>query len=169
MKRVYRIAVRIFAIFGMIVFCVITPFIVAVTWKIPFHNYQLWNMQRNFRSSMQSVHPAGSRLLAEMAEFGNFGESNHCDYLVGEFRSSPLSKEEVLKNYAAVATSTFIGERSAEIGVYFIDGEFFKKDYLWSEWIEKYLPNNHGITNENIYVIYSEDAMNPPDGDIRCN
>jgi len=118
---------------------------------------------------MQSVHPAQSQSITEMAEFGNFGESNHCDYIVGEFRSSPLSKEELLKKYAPVATSSFIGNRLVETGVYFMDEEFFEKDYLWSEWLSKYLPDRRHITNKNTYLIYSEDDMNPPDGDIRCN
>lgn len=118
---------------------------------------------------MQSVHPVESHLLAEMAEFGNFGNSNHCDYFVGEFRSSPLSKEKIREKYAAVATSSFIKDRLIETGVDFIDEEFFKTDYLSSEWLDKYLPDRRHITNENIYLIYSEDAMNPPDGDIRCH
>lgn len=158
---------RLFAIFGVAVFCIIIWFVAAITWKIPLHNYQLWKMQRHFRSTMQSMHPAQSQLLAEMAEFGNFGQSNHCDYLVGEFRSSPLSKEELLNKYSTVATSSFRRNRLIETGVYFTDEEFFEKDYLWSEWLSKYLPDRRHITNKSIYLIYSEDAMNPPDGDIR--
>lgn len=169
MSRVYHTATKIFAVFGAVVFCMILPLAVFMTWMMPFHNYQLWKMQKNFRSTMQSVHPAGSRLLAEMAEFGNFGESNHCDYLVGEFRSSPLSQEELLKNYAAVATSSFVGNRWIETGVYFIDEEFFKKDYLWSEWLSKYLPDHVPSLDNTAYLVFSENEGNPPDGDIRCN
>lgn len=169
MSRAYHITIRIFAIFGIAVFCIIIFFVADMTWLMPFHNYQLWRMQRSFRSTMRSTHPAQSQLITEMAEFGNFGESNHCDYFVGEFRFSTLSKEEILKKYAAIATSSFIGNRLIETNVYFIDEEFFKKDYLWSEWLSKYLPDRRHITNENIYLIYSEDAMNPPYGDIRCH
>lgn len=169
MKRICYIAMKICAILGAAVFLMILPLIVFMTWKMPLHNYQLWRMHKNFRSNMQSVHPAQSQLLAEVAEFGNFGQSNHCDYFVGEFRSSPLSKEKVLEKYAAVATSSFVGNRLIETGVYFIDEEFFKKDYLLSEWLEKYLPDNHSVADEHTYLIYSEDAMNPPDGDIRCH
>lgn len=169
MTHIYQILMRLFAIFGVAVFCIIVWFVVVITWKMPLHNYQLWKMQRTFRSAMQSVHPAESRLLAEMAEFGNFGNSNHCDYFVGEFRSSPLSKEKVLEKYAAVATSSFVGNRLIETGVYFIDEEFFKKDYLLSEWLSKYVPDYVPSLDNAAYLIYSEDDMNPPDGDIRCH
>lgn len=169
MERAYHTLTELLVAFGVIFFCIIIWFVAAITWKMPSHNYQLWKMQRNFRSAMQSVHPAQSQLLTEMAEFGNFGESNHCDYIVGEFRSSPLSKEELLNKYAAVATSSFIGNRLMETGIYFTDEEFFEKDYLWSKWLSKYLPDRRHITNENTYLIYSEDAMNSPDGDIQCH
>ena len=117
---------------------------------------------------MQTMHPAQSELRAEMAEFGNFGNSNHCDYFVGEFRSISLSKEEVLQRYAAVATSSFVGNRWIEVGVDFVDDDIFTH-YPWSEWLEKYLPNDKRITNQNTYLIFSEDEGNSPDGDIRCH
>lgn len=168
MSRAYPIAVKIFAIFGMIVFGAIILFVTAITWKMPIHNYQLSKMQKHFRSTMQSVHPAPSELRAEVAEFGNFGNSNHCDYFIGEFRSSHLSREEILRKYAAVATSSFVGDRLLEVGVYFLDEDIFM-DHPLSEWLEKYLPNNRDIMNKNTYLIFTEDAGNPPDGDIRCH
>lgn len=168
MSRTYPIAIRIFAVFGIITFGAIVLFTVAITWKMPLHNYQLWKMQRNFRSTMQSIHPVQSELRAEMADFGNFGNSNHCDYMVGEFRSSHLSKEKLRRAYAAVATSSFIGNRLVETDIYFTDEDIFTH-YPWSEWLEKYIPDNRGAANENTYLIFSEDDGNPPDGDIRCN
>ncbi len=168
MSRAYHIALRIFSIFGVAIFCLILPFAIAITWKMPFHNYQLWKMQKNFRSTMQSVHPAESHLLAEMKEFGLFGNSNHCDYMVGEFRSSHLSKEMLRRAYAAVATSSFIGNRLVETDIYFTDEDIFT-DYPWSEWLEKYLPDNRNAAKENTYLIFSGDDGNPPDGDIRCH
>ncbi|MFY9462564.1 MAG: hypothetical protein WAP52_00050, partial [Candidatus Sungiibacteriota bacterium] len=142
MKRIGRIVALVLAPTGITLLCLIIFILIAITWKIPLHNYQLRMMQKHFRSTMQSVHPMPSKLRAEMAEFGNFGNSNHCDYFVGEFRSSPLPKDKVLEQYAAVVTSSFIGNRLIETGVYFVDEDFFKKDYLLSEWLEKYLPNH---------------------------
>ena len=168
MKRICNVVIQILAPLGTIALCIIALFIIAITGTMPFHNYRLWMMQKQFRSAMQAVNPAQSELRAEMKEFGNFGNSNHCDYFVGEFRSSPLSKEELLQRYASVATSSFVGNRLIEIGVYFIDADIFT-GYPWSEWLEKYLPDKKHITNQNTYLIFSEDADNPPDGDIRCN
>ena len=169
MRHAYHILTQLLVAFGIIAFCFIILIVTDSTWKMPLHNYQLWTMQKHFRSIMQSAHPPSSRLRAEVAEFGNFGQSSHCDYFVGEFRSSPLPKDKVLEQYAAVATSSFIGNRLIETGVYFVDEDFFGKDYLLSGWLEKYLPDHPHITDENIYLIYSEDAMNSPDGDIRCH
>jgi len=163
-----NIVKNIFAGFGLIVFCLLVLFILFLTWKMPFHAYQLWAMQRRFRSDMHSIHPAESQLRAEMAEFGNFGNSNHCDYFVGEFRSSPLSKKEILKRYAAIATSSFVGNRLLETGVYFIDEDIFT-DHPWSQWLEKYLPAHRHVMNQNTYLIFSEDEGNSPVGDIRCH
>lgn len=89
--------------------------------------------------------------------------------IVDAARGSTLNVLKIRhKNYAAVATSTFIGDRLVETGVDFIDEEGFTYDPS-SVWLEKYFPDRRHITNENTYLIYSEDAMNPPDGDIRCH
>ena len=146
----------------------IVVFILSLTWKIPIHVYQLWAMQRDFRSSIAPMHPPESYLNAEVAEFGLFGNSNHCDYFVGEFRSSPLSKEKIRQTYASVITSTFVGNRLLEKDVYFTDEDIFTH-YPWSDWMEKYLPDYHPVAYAQTYLIFSEDAGNPPDGDIRCH
>src|SRR3989338_8480613 len=82
-------------------------FIVVVTWKIPLHNYQLYVLQRHFRDTVLPLNPTQSTRIAELAEFGNFGQSNHCDYIVGEFRKSAFSREEVQKAYAGVGILSF--------------------------------------------------------------
>jgi len=167
-SRASDITMRVFAGFGLIVFCLLILFMLSITWKMPIHNYRLWAMQRHFRSSMHPVHPTPSQLRSEMAEFGLFGNSNHCDYFVGEFRSSPLSKEVLRQAYAVVATSSFIGDRLLETDVYFVDEDVFTH-YPWSGWLEKYLPNHPRIAHENTYLIFSEDAGNSPNGDFRCH
>ncbi len=168
MTRESDIVMRIFAGFGLIVFCLFVLLVLSMTWKMPFHAYQLRIMQIRFRSTMHSLHPVGSQLLAEMRQFGNFGNSNHCDYLVGEFRSSHLSKEALRQRYAAVATSSFVGDRLLEVDVYFIDDDIFTH-YPWSRWLQEYLPHERPPINENTYLIFSSNDGNPPDGDIRCH
>jgi hypothetical protein len=160
---------RIFAIFGVIIFCLIVWYAVAVTWKMPFHNYQLWKLQKSFRSIMQSTHPAPSKLRGEVAEFGNFGNSNHCDYLAGEFRSSTLSKEQLTQAYAGMTILSFDKISRLPVEVYFTDEGFFKDDYLWSRWRSKYLPDQQDVSGENTYLVFASSDMHPPDGDIRCH
>lgn len=163
-----RIKERVFPGLEMIALFLIGWFILSITWKIPFHQYQLWKMQRNFRSQMRPVHPKESNLIAEVREFHSSGMSNHCDYLVGEFRSTMLSKEAVLHAYAGVVTSSFIGNRLVETDVYFSDEDIFMHD-PWDKWLEKYLPDHSSLMHENAYLIFSSDDGNSPEGDIRCH
>lgn len=159
---------HIFRGIELVVALLVILFILSFTWKIPIHVYQLWAMQRDFRSSMAPMHPPESYLNAEVKEFGLFGDSNHCDYFVGEFRTSPLSKEKIRQTYASVITSAFVGNRLLETDVYFTDEDIFAH-YPWSEWLEKYLPDYYPVADPQTYLIFSEDAGNSPDGDIRCH
>ena len=172
MKHAYQILMRLFAIFGIVVFCVILLYVIAVTWGIPIHNYRLWVLQKNFRSTVQPLHPAQSQLRAEMAEFGNFGNSNHCDYMVGEFRSSSLSKEAVMRAYAGAIVPSFSSHDKNSplpVEVYFTDEDIFHNDYTWSEWLSKYLSRKPATSDKNTYLVFTSSDMHPPDGDIRCH
>ena len=159
MKLFYKIII----IFGTTIFSAF--FLIAIsltlylTYRIPFNNYYLKTFQNNFRQSIKSFHPAQSSLIAEMAETGNFGESNHCDFLAGEFRASPFSKEVLQKIYP---------DDFLTAGVYFIDDDIFM-DYPYNEWKEKYLRDYKPKENENVYLVWVADEDNSPDGDIRCH
>jgi len=169
MNRANHIAVRVFAVFGVTVFCAIILFVAGITLKMPLHNYRLWVLQRNFNSTMKSAHPVPSELRVEVAEFGNLGNSNHCDYLVGEFRSSTLSKEQLKQAYAGITTLSFDKISPLPVEVYFTDEDIFEEDYLWSGWLSKYLPDQHNSSGENTYLIFTSSDMHSPAGDIRCH
>lgn len=169
MKRISHIAMKIFVVLGIAVFCLIIWFIAVTTWKMPLHNYQLWILQKHFRLTMRPIHPPQSELRTEVAEFGNLGNSNHCDYLVGEFRSSVLSKEELKRVYAETAILSFDKVSRLLVEVYFTDEDVFERDYLWSGWLSKYLPNQPYAPEGNTYLVFASSDLNPPDGDIRCH
>ncbi len=162
---------RIAAALSILVFFCAAAFLLFMSWKIPVHNYQLYVLQKHFRHTMQPIHPPQSTLIAEMAEFGNFGNSNHCDYLVGEFRSSALPREEVQKAYGEVKVLSFDGVSHLPLEIYFAETlrEAAEHDYYWQSWLETYLPaQKHALYQDTYFVSVASD-MHSPDGDLRCH
>lgn len=173
MRQAYCIAEKLFAAFGLVVFCFIIWIAVISTWKIPLHNYRLHILQKHFRETTSPFHPVQSELLVEMAEFGNFGQSNHCDYQVGEFRSSPLSREEVARVYANTGVLSFDTTSHLPTEIYFAEElSNAERWWPWDEWLQKYIHGRSlvpGENDENIYLVFVASNMHPPDGDIRCH
>ena len=62
------------------------------------HELHLAQLAREYRAV---VHPP-SRPVAFEQELGVFGNGNHCDYFVGELRSTALPIEAVQRAYADV-------------------------------------------------------------------
>ena len=118
---------------------------------------------------MQPLHPAQSALITEAVEFGNFGNSNHCDYFAGEFRSSALPKGKIIDAYRSAPFLSFDGSNRLPIEVYFLDEKDTFHWWPWSEWLEKYLPSRPAIPGEHTYLVSAISAMHPPEGDIRCH
>lgn len=147
----------IFVLLSLIIFLVIM-------WigKIPIHNYNLHVFERNWEAVL---HPKESKELLKIVEFGNFGNSNHCDYMVGEFRSTNTSKEEILKSYNGLAIASF-DKKIVPIEVYFIDGDIFGW-WPWSEWLNRLskLPSEA----ENKYLAFASVDGYSPEGDFRCH
>jgi len=69
--------------------CLITMFV---------NDTYLWQFQRNFQ---QISHPSSTKLLASASDVGLFvGNSNHCDFYVGETRwTNELSSEQIREFY----------------------------------------------------------------------
>lgn len=160
MKLFYKTII----ISGVTVFSVllliILLFVLYLTYRIPLNNYHLMIFKDDFNKFVDQLHPQQSAYIAEVTETGNLGgASNHCDFLVGEFRSSPLSKEMLKNNYFRDSLSS---------GVYFIDDDIFTES-PWSEWKEKYLKDYKPKDNENTYLVWISNDGNSPDGDIRCH
>jgi hypothetical protein len=154
-----RILYKILLILGMIIVGGVVSIVLFLVWKIPFNNYKLGIFQKSFDQSIAKFHPIESKLLAKAAEVGNWADGTYCEFFVGQFRSSPLPREELEKIYPSDFFTT---------GVYFIDdNEAFGSS--WFEWKEKYLKNYKAKDNENIYLVWKADYDDSPDGDIRCD
>ncbi len=55
-----------------------------------------FTLSRVAKSFQELRHPAGSRLIARSKNLGLLlGNGNHCDYFVGELRTSTLSQSEI--------------------------------------------------------------------------
>lgn len=156
MKRIFY---KILLILGMIIIGGIVVIVLFFTWKMPFNNLYLKVLEYNFRKSVVALHPKESTLIAEVAVVGNWTDGTYCEFFVGQFRSSSLSKEELEKIYPNDFSTT---------GVYFVDSD----EVFGSPWFElkkKYLKNYRPKDNENIYLVWKADYDNSPDGDIRCD
>lgn len=144
----------------------------AVTWRIPLHNVNLRAFQRSFAALS---HPSESQLVMELSEFGNFGESNHCDYVVGEFRSTSLPRGKIEQYYESTSIPSpdrtqhaWDGEPPAwnEVEVAFEDDGIFQW-YPWSEWWSRV--ERSSLPSEKTYLIFASADGYPPRGDYRCH
>lgn len=154
---------------GILALCIATALALLMTWAMPLNSYQQYIFQRQFSVAIQPFHPSDSKLLIKASEFGNFGNSNHCDYFAGEFRSSVFSKEEITNAYTDAPLFSFDGSNHLPVDVLFSDEESSFHSWPWSEWLERYLPSRHAIPGEHIYLVSAVSAMHSPDGDFRCH
>lgn len=147
-------------IFSVLLFFTII-FFLYTTYKIPYNNLYLKFFQESFNVFVNPMHPKQSNLIAEMAEVGNWADGTKCHFFVGQFRSSPLSKETIQQFYF---------KESMYSGIDFVDeiNENNIIDNPWFEWKEKYLKNYRPRDGENTYLIWISDQDKPTDGDIRC-
>lgn len=150
-------------IFGLVV---ASPFVILfavliiyLTYKIPLNNYRLMVFQNDFRKNIESFHPAQSKLIAEVAEVGNWADGTYCEFLAGQFRSSALSEEELEKIYPYDFFTA---------GVYFFDDNQEEFWSPWREWKEKYLKNYKPKEGENVYLVWKSKIDYNTSGDIRC-
>jgi hypothetical protein len=169
MKSFSRIIVKAGIIIGLAVTGLILVLIILLTCKMPWHQYQLWILQKNFQSIVNTDSAAQSNLLAEFAIVDHWGNSNLCDYYVGQFRSSPLPKETLEEVYSNLVINSFPHDANNALKpeVYFIGDEIFN-DYYYSNLLKRYLPH-HLPTDQNIYLVWTSSDSHSPDGDIRCH
>lgn len=150
-------------------------FAVALLWKVPLHNANLRAFERSFAIV---AHPEKSQLLVALTDFGGFGNSNHCDYFVGEFRSSSLPHDDIVRHYAGMTIKSpditqhaWDGEppMESDVEVYFTDTDrdLFEW-YPWSEWLAQ-APQQPKEHNGTTYLVFALEDGYPPLGDYRCH
>ena len=153
-------------IFIAVLLAVICFFSLLVFGGMPIHNWKLGIIDRRFS---ELTHPTSSRLLIHMTEIGNYGNSNHCDYAVGEIRTLHDSKSTIEEYYKNKKIESLV-QGPISVEVFFLDASDFYDSFPNGPFLEtlaKY--SNFSTTTERRYLVLIIDPMNPAIWDARCH
>lgn len=169
MRRAYYIAEKICAVIGCIVLCGSIGLAIFISWKIPWHTVNLWRLEENFQA-IAPHHPADSKLLLKRKYVGGLYPSGSvsCSYFIGEFHSSALSREEIVRAYQNITVTSFDRTTELSVEVRFADEGFL--DDPWYKWREELLRSlSPSATEETIYsVVVAHMHHSSYAGDFRC-
>lgn len=137
------------------------------------NNATLRTFERHFTAV---AHPASSESLATSSRTGNLGcASNHCDYFVGNLRSTSLSREALLAHYGNMTIPSPPDpyfEEPTEIQLWFFEKEVPEcepeVDRLFNE-PENWRVDLSEYADKTLYIAFAEAAGAPPGADIRCH
>jgi hypothetical protein len=148
--------------------------VLALAW--PFvgaprvNDFRLWRVERSFDSVK---HPSGTRLVMRIREVGLLiGNSNHCDYFVGELRSYSGEPERIKAAYAGARVWEPIPEGAGEVRVVFPQNgkvpneDAFTVPYLLEDSADWGVIPKFG---EKLYYVYFLSAGQDPGFDFRCH
>ena len=160
----------ILTIISLITGALVFLFISFALVSAPFNTYKLAIIRRNF-NEMNNKNIAQSRLIKNKSEVAHWGNSNMCDYYVGQFRVSNLSKEEIEKAYEGLRIKSFRGDKNTplELDLLFTDDEWFRENaYYWSPWWQENSRRFDIRPEENAYLVYVISDGHSHIGDFRC-
>ena len=147
----YRKIIR-FAI-GIVALIALLPF----TRDVIVNEYHLFLLKREMT---QYKHPIDSRLVKIISTVGNFApNSNRCDFVVMEIRTSKSSSEDIINFYNSNDNISIIFPADEN------DMENFKNQYL--ELYERILDAMKDKTNS--YFVIANNIDYQPNSDIRCH
>ena len=147
----YRKIIR-FAI-GIVALIALLPF----TRDVIVNEYHLFLLKREMT---QYKHPIDSRLVKIISTVGNFApNSNRCDFVVMEIRTSKSSSEDIINFYNSNDNISIIFPVDEN------DMENFKNQYL--ELYERILDAMKDKTNS--YFVIANNIDYQPNSDIRCH
>ncbi len=140
---------------------VVLFFIIIILGGVPYHNLNLYLTSRGFNK----IHnPIETRSLKKYAEIEHYGNSNLCDYMIGEFRQSFISRENIKKNYASTSVVNF-DMKKLPIEIYFLDEDIFQYEPM-SHWLQD---SGIATSSKDVYLVYIEALSYPPTNDYRCH
>lgn len=135
----------------------------------PIHDFNHWVFDRHYRAALLP-HPNDSVLLAYKSYFG--GPDDHgsqtCVYAVGEFRSSSLTKAELLQRYATSTIRSVYGLKKIPVQILFPDEPaMWPLNYPLGDWWSDFSEQAKTATT-TIYLVYVEEKLQFW-GDLRCD
>ena len=153
---------------------ILSPFVLIVLMEffvtMPIHTFNVWRLERNFQTTA-AHHPTNSRMLQKHTQVGGlYSDSSHsCNYFVGEFRSAPSSRSEIMRAYQGTAIASWDAMIHLPVKVTFMDDEGFFGQYPWYEWREELRGSSDGSAGtDTIYLLSAFQGGYSPDGDLRC-
>lgn len=165
LKHIYRRVENRIGLFGILLFGLEILIVLALVWKIPLNNFRLERVERNFRMLAQ-YHPVDSTLLSKRKFVGTlYSGAFSCSYVVGEFRVSALTREDIRNAYADTAVPSFKRWTRLPVHVRFADEGFL--DDPWYEWRDEAVGGL--AAKENVYSVHvAHTRYSSPFGDFRC-
>ena len=132
-------------LFGLLLFLII--------YGEPIHDLNAWMLEKNFYAK-DITHPTDSVLMEKITYLG--GISTHgdpwCVYAVGEWRSSPLSREAIIETYRSSGTVN-LWSKKVPIKVMFADGYEGPHTLPYVYWQDDLRDT---VTDKNVhYIVYA--------------
>ena len=116
-------------------------------------------------------HPQDSHIIDRKKFFGSrYTDTSECTYSIGEFRSSSLSRDEVLLTYKESTENLFRLAHYLPMHVVIIEKDTsLPLDNPADAWITDFIQNvGKSTSNTTYYLVYIYEEGKPWWGDIRC-
>lgn len=136
---------------------------------VPLHNLSLWRMERVLALSI--THPPNSSVVERHSFLGTrYTNTSECTYVAGEFRSTSLSREELLSMYKDVTVNIFGFTRAMPVHVVIAELDApLSLDEPATNWVVNFAQSIDIHTTSTIYyLIYLYEKGRFPWGDYRC-
>lgn len=156
------------SVFGVVVSVPVLFFLVSTFGAMPFNNFYLHKVE-NFYKTIK--HPDDSQRVIRMKEVGHYGNSNVCDFLVGDFRTTALTIEALKTWYGDAYPELFSSDLAAPyLEVSAIEGDTCPGNYgtMCRMWVEKSNVQKSPEA-ETLYLVAYADHSYSAFGDIRCH
>lgn len=136
-----------------------------IAFGVPIHDVRMWGLKHAYS---RVEHPAKSKFLADALYLG--GPATHgswrCNYVVGEVRSAPLSRQEIREAYGQKTLSIAFSKIPVPLTVLFFDDEW-PNELPWFTWESEFASLVNA--SDTAYLVYGAQRDVPFLGDLRCD
>lgn len=136
---------------------------------MPLNTLSLWRMERALVSSV--AHPADSHIMERRSFLGSrYINSSECTFVAGEFRSTSLSRGEIIAAYDGVTVHIFGFARRMRVNVIIADDDArLPLDEPADDWLYDFTERvDTRVDNTTYYLVYLYEEGRSPWGDDRC-